>query len=139
MKKRLHSGKAGFSLAELTIAVVVIALLATFAVPRYMQMVEKSKASEAFAYLAEIGSAQARYNAQHGEYASVLGDLDIELRAPNHFAVGSPTSGDWETEWEVALLRTGPASGYSPYSVIFDENGFNAASSTIPPELVSFN
>ena len=139
MKLIRKSKKAGFSLVELTIVILVLGVLTTFAVPRYMRTVEKSKAAEAFSYLAEIASSQARYNAQHGEYASSLIDLDIELRAPNHFAVGSPTSGDFETEWEVALNRTGPASGYSPYTVVFDENGFDSVSSTIPAELVTFN
>lgn len=138
MIKRKPSN-AGFSLVELTIVVIVLGLLALFAVPRYMKTVERAKASESFSYLAEISSAQARYNAQHGEFASVLTDLDIILRPPNNFAVGSPTSSDFQVEWEVTLSRTGPASGYSPYTVVFDENGFDEISSTIPAELVTFN
>ncbi len=130
---------AGYSLVEVTIAVIVLGVLSTFAVPRYMKTVERAKASEAFAYLAEVSSAQARYNAQHGEYASVLTDIDVVLRTPNNFAVGSPSSGNYELEWEVTLSRTGPASGYSPYTVVYDQNGFNDAVSTIPAELVIFN
>lgn len=139
MKTRKTNSQAGFSLVELTIAVIVIGVLATFAVPRYMRTVERAKAGEAFAYLSEIASSQARYNAQHGEYSSTLVDLDVVLGAPNHFAVGSPTSADYETEWEVVLTRTAPASGYSAYTVVFDENGFDQVNSTIPAELIPFN
>lgn len=131
--------QAGFSLVELTIVVVVLGVLATFAVPRFMMAVERAKASEAFSYLSEIASAQSRHNARTGEYSAVLGDLDIELAAPVNFAAASPVSGDWEVEWELTLTRVGPASGYSPYSVVFDENGFDAASSTIPTELIPFD
>jgi prepilin-type N-terminal cleavage/methylation domain-containing protein len=137
--RRTGRTRAGFSLVELTIVVLVLGVLATFAVPRFMTAVERAKASEAFSYLSEIGSAQSRHNARTGEYSPVLADLDVELSAPVNFAVASPVSGDWEVEWELTLTRVGPASGYSPYSVVFDENGFDAVASTIPAELIPFD
>lgn len=139
MIKNRKPSNSGFSLVELTIVVLVLGVLSTFAVPRYLRVVERTKASEAFAYLAEVSSSQARYNAQHGEYASVLMDLDVVLRTPGNFAVGSPSSANYELEWEVTLTRTGASSGYGPYTVIFDQDGFDSATSTIPTELQVFN
>ena len=139
MIQKRKSSNSGFSLVELTIVVIVLGVLSTFAVPRFLQAVERTKAAEAFAYLAEVSSSQARYNAQHGEYASVLLDLDVVLRTPNNFAVGAPSSANYEIEWEVTLTRTGASSGYGPYTVIFDQDGFNPATSTIPTELQVFN
>jgi len=136
---RSGRAQAGFSLVELTIVVIVLGVLATFAVPRFMTAVERAKASEAYSYLSEIASAQSRHNARTGEYSAALADLDVELAAPVNFAVASPVSGDWEVEWELTLTRVGPASGYSPYTVVFDENGFDAATSTIPTELIPFD
>ena len=131
--------KSGFSLVELTIVVIILGVLATFAVPRFMRVVERTKASESFAFLAEIQSAQARYNAEHGEYAALVTDLDIELSTPNHFTVGSVVSVDPEVDWSLELTRTGAASGYGAYTVVFNEDGFDSASSSIPTELVPFN
>lgn len=134
-----NNNKAGFSLVELTIVVIILGVLATFAVPRFMRVVERTKASESFAYLAEIQSAQARYAAENGEYAQAVTDLDIQLNAPNHFTAGAATSADWETEWAMELTRTGASSGYGAYTVGFDENGFDTVASTIPAELIPFN
>ena len=134
-----NTNKAGFSLVELTIVVIILGVLATFAVPRFMRVVERTKASESFAYLAEIQSAQARYNAENGEYAQNVIDLDIQLSAPNHFTAAAPTSGDWEIEWSMELTRTGASSGYGTYTVVFNESGFDAGSSSIPAELIPFN
>lgn len=134
-----NNKKAGFSLVELTIVVIILGVLATFAVPRFMRVVERTKASESFAYLAEIQSAQARYNAENGEYAQDTGDLDIQLAAPNHFTAAAPSSGDWEVEWEMELTRSGAASGYGTYTVIFNQDGFDSGGSTIPAELIPFN
>ena len=39
--------KAGFSLVELAVVVVIIGVLAAFAVPRFRASVERSKAAEA--------------------------------------------------------------------------------------------
>jgi prepilin-type N-terminal cleavage/methylation domain-containing protein len=134
-----NNKKAGFSLVELTIVVIILGVLATFAVPRFMRVVERTKASESFAYLAEIQSAQARYNAENGEYAQATTDLDIELLAPNHFTVGAFSSADWETEWGVTLTRNGASSGYGAYTVEFNQDGFDTVNSTIPAELIPFN
>ena len=140
--KTLHIRKtrsSGFSLVELTIVVIVLGVLATFAVPRFMTAVERTKAGESFAYLAEIRSAQARHNARAGEYAQMVGDLDVVISAPSNFAVSAISSNDWEVEWTMTLTRVGPASGYSPYTVVFTENGFDSVNSTIPTELIPFD
>ncbi len=134
-----NNKKAGFSLVELTIVVIILGVLATFAVPRFMRVVERTKASESFAYLAEIQSAQARYNAENGEYAQAVTDLDIDLSAPNHFTAGAVTAADWEIEWEMELTRAGASSGYGAYTVVFSENGFDTGTSSIPAELIPFN
>jgi len=131
----INKNKAGFSLVELTIVVVILGILATFAVPRFMSSVEKTKASEAFSYLAQIESAQARHNAEKGRYAWSLRDLDITVKSPEYFYISGPYSSNWETKWEMKLTRNGASSGFGRYTVVFDQDGFNVQKSSIPADL----
>jgi type IV pilus assembly protein PilA len=135
MKLNVNNNKAGFSLVELTIVVVILGILATFAVPRFMSSVERTKASEAFSYLAQIESAQARHNAERGIYANDVDSLDITIDAPEFFDVSNPSSSDWETKWEMTLTRNGASSGYGRYTVVFNQDGYKTSSSTIPSDL----
>ena len=119
--------------------VVIIGVLAAFAVPRFLASVERSKAAEAFNYLATIHSSMERYHARQGTYASDLTGLDTELTDPEYFTVGAvavPASEtDLETGWEVALTRAGASAGYGAYTVVFNHDGFDGVNSTIDAEI----
>ena len=60
--------RKGFTLVELAVVIVIIGVLAAFGVPRFLQSVERSKAAEAFQYLAAVRSAQERYISQAGAF-----------------------------------------------------------------------
>jgi type IV pilus assembly protein PilE len=139
MLRSLHPAastrRSGFSLVELTIVVVILGVLSMMAVPRYRTVVEQSKASEAFVYLDQIAKGQEMYNARNGEYSDNLNKLDIKASKPNHFSIGTPTSTDWQTKWEVKLTRSGPSSGYGNYTVTYNEKGFRPGRSSIPQKL----
>ncbi|PCJ54585.1 MAG: prepilin-type cleavage/methylation domain-containing protein [Planctomycetota bacterium] len=135
MKLIANTKKSGFSLVELTIVVVILGVLATFAVPRFMSSVERTKAAEAYSYLSEMESAQARYNAENGKYANSTSQLDIDLHRPEFFSVAGPYSSSWETKWEMKLTRNGASSGYGRYTVIFNQDGVDKRRSTIPTQL----
>ncbi|MGB0952589.1 MAG: type IV pilin protein [Planctomycetota bacterium] len=130
-----NSKKSGFSLVELTIVVVILGVLATFAVPRFMSSVERTKASEAFNYLSQMETAQARYNAENGRYATSTSAMDIDLDRPEFFSVSGPYSSNWETKWEMKLTRNGASSGYGRYTVVFDQDGYNSRKSSINSDL----
>ena len=49
--------RSGFTLVELAVVVVIIGVLAAFAVPRFMASVERSKAAEEFNYLSSVQAA----------------------------------------------------------------------------------
>ena len=133
--KSFRHRSAGFSLVELTIVVVILGVLAMMAVPRYQTVVEQSKASEAFVYLDQIAKGQEMYNARNGQYADNLNKLDIKGSKPNHFSIGTPSSTNWQTKWEVKLTRTGPSSGFGNYTVTYNEKGFKPGRSSIPQKL----
>ena len=76
---RQRNQHGGFTLLELLMVVIIIAILASVALPQYIKASEKARGSEALQALGAIRSAQARYRAQspNGLYTNNLGDLDI--------------------------------------------------------------
>ena len=136
MQRQNSAGKSrrGFTLVELAVVIVIIGVLAAFGVPRFLKSVERSKAAEAFSYLAAIRSAQERYSAQNGTYATDVTALDIKFATPKYFDVGTPAAGSTSSlqdSWTLTLTRTGASSGYGAYTVIFTQDGFDITNSTI--------
>jgi prepilin-type N-terminal cleavage/methylation domain-containing protein len=81
--------KKGFTLVELAVVIVIIGVLAAFAVPRFRASVERSKAAESFNYLSSIQAAMERYHARQGTYASDVNDLHCwSSRGRQHFKSG---------------------------------------------------
>lgn len=130
--------RKGFTLVELAVVVVIIGVLAAFGVPRFMQSVERSKASESFAYLASVRTAQERYRALEGTYADAVSKLDVQTRLPRYFdlpANGEITPGatnSLEDSWALTLTRRGPSPGYGQYTVSYNDQGFDRTASKIP-------
>ena len=75
-----RKNRSGFTLVELSVVIVIIGVLAAFAVPRFLVAVERSKAGEAFNYQSAVRSAQERYQARQGTYADDLAKLDIQMQ-----------------------------------------------------------
>jgi prepilin-type N-terminal cleavage/methylation domain-containing protein len=134
-----RDGTRGFTLVELAVVVVIIGVLAAFAVPRFLSSVERSKAAEAFNYLATVHAAMERYHARQGTYASTIGALDTELGNLEYFTVGAvavpAAESSLETGWELTLTRSGSSAGYGAYTVVFNQDGFDTTNSTISAEI----
>lgn len=133
MRKQKKS-EGGFTLVELAVVVVIIGVLAAFAVPRFLDSVERSKASESFNYLSAVRAAQERHHARQGTYASDMGVLDIKLSAPKYFSVGAISegaTGNLEDSWRLMLTRQGASAGYGAYTVTFTNDGFDGENSSI--------
>jgi type II secretory pathway pseudopilin PulG len=137
-----RSRNGGFTLVDLAITVVIVGLLAAFAVPRFLALVEREKASEAFDFANTVHSAQERYQARHGRFADTLTKLDTLPRAPDYFSVSSimvPVSAtSLKTGWELTITRTKSSGGFAPYTVVWTHDGFDAEQSTISNDVNLF-
>lgn len=134
-RRKLGAVAGGFTLVELAVVIIIIGVLAAFAVPRFLDSVERSKAAESFNYLSAVRAAQERYQVRQGTYADDLTALDIQMPTPKYFTPGTPaagSTGSLEDSWTLTLTRTGSAAGYGEYTVTFTEEGFDAANSDIP-------
>ena len=95
--------RKGFTLVEVLIVVVIIAILASLIVPRMLMQTEKAKAAEGFMMFGVIKRAAERYQDLHGSILVPPSDpAYIIADAGNIFGQGVSV-GDWST-----LDITGP-------------------------------
>ena len=137
----VDGARKGFTLVELAVVIVIIGVLAAFGVPKFLKSVERSKAAEAFQYLAAVRAAQERYISKEGKYCdnaaftATPSGLDITQAAPKYFDIKTmavvTTAGD--PGWSLQLQRKQGSSSYGTYTVSFNQDGFinTAAASSI--------
>jgi type IV pilus assembly protein PilE len=77
----------GFTLIELMVTIVVLAILVSIAVPSYTSQLRKSRRTEARTALLDLASREERYNSTHSVYSSTPADLGLAGAYP--IAVGS--------------------------------------------------
>lgn len=70
--------KKAFTLTELLIAVIIIAILATLALPMLVKTLEKAKIGEAISNLNLIRTGQKIYFLEYGNFTTNMDSLNIE-------------------------------------------------------------
>lgn len=94
MKKTPNAKKYGFTLLEVVVVVIVLAILASIAVPRYTRALERSRAAEGTYFLGTLLSSMERYNLEQGQFpsnqifSSTTG-LDIDVPTLKYFTSGT--------------------------------------------------
>lgn len=117
----------GFTLIEILIVVIIIAVLAGLAVPMFQGMVERSRRAEALQYLASTRAALTRYFAENNTYVdATLDNIGFNPNQPgggqtNHFDyVISNVTVDTFT---ITATRNAAAKGDGTSTVKIDQAG----------------
>jgi prepilin-type N-terminal cleavage/methylation domain-containing protein len=80
------SSKSGFSMMEVTIAIIVLGVIAAMAIPSFTKVVEKSRASEGEKMLKYIYDAQGRYHLENSAYTADEAALDMTISNMSNFS-----------------------------------------------------
>ena len=67
--------KKGFTLTELLITIVVMAVLASIAIPSFAKSAERARANQAIAYLRTIRTAETMFFSKNGTYVTSCADF----------------------------------------------------------------
>lgn len=97
----------GFTLIELLVVVVIVALLATIAMPSYNEHVRRGKRSDGMDAITMILEAQERYYADHLKYTANLADLGASATSPQgHYSLSAASCAGGLSQC-VAITATG--------------------------------
>ena len=77
-KYNVNNSNKGFSLMEILIVIVIIGILATLAVPKYMSITRKAKEAEAKLMLNQVHTLQESYYSENDVYADTIEKLGFE-------------------------------------------------------------
>jgi general secretion pathway protein G len=89
--RRLHE-EQGFTLIEIIVVMVILAVLATLIVPRFAGRTEQARRSKAIADIANIKVALDMYEADNGSYPST----EQGLQALREASASDPVPKDWK-------------------------------------------
>ncbi len=105
---RLKNRK-GFTLLELIIVVIVIGILASIALPRFIRVAERARMAEAKSILDALRSSQMRYAAQWNAYTGNIALLDTPAPPAKYFTF--VTNAATIAAAETAVIATATRNG----------------------------
>jgi prepilin-type N-terminal cleavage/methylation domain-containing protein len=111
MPKRI----CAFTLVELVVTVVIVSVLAGFALVKYSNVREKALSAEAYAVLADIVAAENGYYVEYGNYTTTWANLDRYSAAP--------TSGSFNYSLGATYGRATSTKGGKNYCMGFSGGG----------------
>ncbi len=92
MKQNLKTRESGFTLIEVLVVVIIVAILAAVAFPIYQNYVKGAYASDAQSAIGSIYNAAQMYYQDMGEWPTdVRGDLE-----PKYISIKEATHSQWE-------------------------------------------
>jgi general secretion pathway protein G len=110
MLTRIQTARRAFTLVELLIVIVVMAVLAMVVIPKFTDQGKRSKESALRANLAMLRSAVASFQADTGVYPTALADLVASTAPANGKDSGGTTTAITATDWHGPYLQDVPTN-----------------------------
>ena len=77
--------KLGFTLAEITIVIIILGVIIGLALPNFLTQIRKVRNQEAIGILTTVYSAQIDYQKENGQFADNVNDLDVSFSGIKNF------------------------------------------------------
>jgi len=97
--------RKGFTLIELIVVVIVIGILATFAIPQYLRATERARGAKANVALGLIANGLKQYRSENNTYVGATLAL-INTNFVELGAAATGTDGDWNYTFPVLAAGT---------------------------------
>ncbi|MBY5269021.1 type IV pilin protein [Spiribacter salinus] len=136
--RRLARSSAGFTLIELMLALGILALLVTLAVPAYRAPIERAERAQAAACLINLGVLLERHAAVTGSYEDFWpGKAELDCRSAltdrYRFEAGVPGTATWAAQtqaanrWQLRARRLTSAPGDVCTILVYQDVGRRGA------------
>jgi len=107
-----NNKKTAFSLAEIAIVIVIMSIIASFAIPRFRTTLEISRTGEAIRVVKSLYDRQILRKFETGSYTNLITDLSIEVPPLKYFEAPVVRDGLWPSNPHLVYLeRTGSSLG----------------------------
>jgi len=130
--------KKGFTLTEILITVLVLAVLVAIAIPGFSKAKDRAAANQAVAYLRTIRTAEKMYYAKwktyqaFTDYAAIKADLSAEVKAADYtFNVTTPSTTTFYARARKG--STAPANCTDSDTICLDQDGAWTGASSYKP------
>ena len=133
--------KKGFTLLELIIVIVILGILASFALPQYFRAAERARFAEGVSLLGAFRSSQIRYKAERGVFCGGLcttANLDVDVGTPKFFAAPSVQNPVVLPGVIATIVRNATQNNYNQYTLTITDDGTIACTDAGAPAACAF-
>ena len=117
--RNLRIGRPGFTLVELLIVIIVIAVLAAIAIPKFVNSSERSKEASLHADLKLVRNAIQLFNNDTGYYPALLTDLAASAAPASGKDSTGTTQSITASNWKGPYLTTVPTDPVSTAALTY--------------------
>lgn len=117
----ISKAQAGFTLIEIMVVIVILAILAGLVVPRVVGQSDKARVKTTEVQLSSLSNALDTYRIDNGRYPTTAQGLDALIHPVNdakNFPEGGYIKGDYPTDgWDNEIQYVSPGTEGRPYDL----------------------